>query len=776
MIESTTYSHCLTLSVMYWYRDLSFLNFRATLHRLVWCVLVAVSPLAQAATQHPDGRIVFAAGEAKMPGAKAGNAEANEITLTGPASVSWDYKPTRWGMYDVQLVQACRTLGAPVELRVDIGEMRLQVQVHNNPQGDEIQTSRVARVYLPKADPYKLTLRTVQVPENARLKLREVVLVPAPEGVANVQQGNRIVLPSSNAITHSVMMRYEPATNKNCLGYWVNPNDSAEWKFHVTRPGSYGMEIWQGCGKGQGGSEVAVEVRANSGAMIKDARFVVEDTGHFQNFVPRNLGEVKFEEAGEYSLWVKPVKKKAAAVLDVRQVVLAAREEGKSGEGDRSENSAKLVRMARFDIDATPPVGSHLAYDPVTNKWDLGLRARGIVLLGAEQPIVLCAVDWIGIANEGHDAFRDAIAEAAGTTRERVAVHALHQHDAPDCDFSAEKILKEAGMDARQFEGEFQREVLTNLVVAVRNSLVQAQPITHLGLGEAKVEKVASNRRIFGANGKVRATRYTACTSEELRNEAEGVIDPELSLVSFWNVDKPVAVLTYYATHPQSYYRLGIANPDFPGVARFFRQLREPAALHIHFNGAGGNIGAGKYNDGAHENRLTLAERMAEGMRQAWENTKREPISAGDVGWEVESVALKPSKHLSVEALEAEVAAKDPKLVLHGNASRLAWLRRCLAEKKMDVACLKLGRARILHMPGELFVEYQLAAKAERPNEFVAMAAYGDYGPWYIGTAKAYEEGGYETEPRSSNVGPAAEAVLMGAIKKLLKEERNAER
>ena len=73
-------------------------------------------------------------------------------------------------------------------------------------------------------------------------------------------------------------------------------------------------------------------------------------------------------------------------------------------------------------------------------------------------------------------------------------------------------------------------------------------------------------------------------------------------------------------------------------------------------------------------------------------------------------------------------------------------------------------------MPGELFVEYQLAAKAERPDLFVAMAAYGDYGPWYIGTAKAYEEGGYETQPRSSNVGPSAEAVLMGAIRKLLKE------
>ena len=106
-----------------------------------------------------------------------------------------------------------------------------------------------------------------------------------------------------------------------------------------------------------------------------------------------------------------------------------------------SNSIPSSLRIATFDVDATPPIGSMMAYDPVTNRWDLGLRARGIVLLGAGEPIVLCAVDWIGIANEGHDTFRDALARAAGTSPQRVSVHALHQHDAPDCDFSAERIL-----------------------------------------------------------------------------------------------------------------------------------------------------------------------------------------------------------------------------------------------------------------------------------------------------------------------------------------------
>jgi hypothetical protein len=440
-----------------------------------------------------------------------------------------------------------------------------------------------------------------------------------------------------------------------------------------------------------------------------------------------------------------------------------------AGKQPESRHPSELS-VAVFDIDATPPIGSRMAYDPVTNKWDLGLRARGIVLLGAGQPMVLCAVDWIGIANEGYDAFRTGLAAAAGTIPSRVAVHVLHQHDAPDCDFSAEQILKDAGMETGQFESSFQRQTLSNLEQAVRTALPRAQPVTHLGLGEARVEQVASNRRILGPDGKVRAVRYTACQDPKLRAEPEGTIDPILSLVSFWNGEKPLAVLSYYATHPQSYYRTGIPNPDFPGVARFLRQLSVPGALHIHFNGAGGNIGAGKYNDGSPGNRRVLAERLADGMRRAWEATKRAPLTASMVGWSVEPVSLPPARDLDEENLQAQLKAHDARFLAIGGSTKLAWLRRCAAGHQIDVSCLRLGRARVLHMPGELFVEYQMAAKDTRPELFVTMAAYGDYAPWYIGTAIAYDQGGYETTPPASNVGPAAEAELLRAIHKLLKD------
>jgi len=429
-------------------------------------------------------------------------------------------------------------------------------------------------------------------------------------------------------------------------------------------------------------------------------------------------------------------------------------------------NNTSGLRLATFDVDATPPVGSYMAYGRVINTWEMGLRARGIVLMGAGDPIVLCSVDWIGIANDAQDEFKKVMADAAGTIPERVALHTIHQHDAPICDFGAEKYLKNAGLDPLSYESTFTRSVMLRLGEAIKASLKNAQPFNQIGLGEAPVFMVASNRRILGTDGKVRATRYTSCQDSALRAEPEGLIDPIVSVISFWNDDKPVAVLSYYAVHPQSYYQTGLPNPDFPGIARFYRQLEVPEALHVHFNGAGGNLGAGKYNDGSHENRGILAQRLADGMKKAWEATKREKITAGQISWNIEPVALPPAKYLENIGAALKEKAGDP-IFISNNISKIVWFNRCRDGKMINISCLSMGRARILHMPGELFVEYQLAAKSERPDLFVAMAAYGDYGPEYICTDIAYQQGGYEGGD-ASGVAPGSEKILMTAIKNLL--------
>jgi len=429
--------------------------------------------------------------------------------------------------------------------------------------------------------------------------------------------------------------------------------------------------------------------------------------------------------------------------------------------------AAEPLRVALFDVDASPPVGTRMAYDPV-KEVETPLTCRGIVLLGAGKPIVLCAVDWLGIANDSNKTFRQALAKAAGTTSDHVAVHTLHQHDAPWSDFSTEEILKQHDIEYRPFDSPSALDVINRTCAALTIAMEKgAQTVTHVGLSSATVEKVASNRRVIGPNGKVSHVRWSATKDPVARAFPEGVIDPQLKMITLWSGDEPIVALTYYATHPQSYYRTGKANPDFPGIARNLSQ-EATGVPHIHFNGAGGNVTAGKYNDGAVENRMILAGRMADAMARALKDVKKTPITPEQVNWETVPVVLPPVPHFDGQKMIALMDDKDaPIMQRFQAANNLAWLKR--AGEPIDLGCLTLGDARVLHMPGELFVEYQLEAQELRPERFVAMAAYGDYGPAYIGTAISYTQGGYEVGPNASHVAPEVEGVLMRGIAKLLK-------
>ena len=145
-----------------------------------------------------------------------------------------------------------------------------------------------------------------------------VILIPTSEGVLPEQKipGSEITLHSKNSTLQSTKLQYEPQPHKITNGFWVNVKDSFYWDFKVISPGEYVVEIHQGCGKGHGGSDAVVQCHGQS------FPFVVEDTGHFQNFIPRELGILKFSKPGIYRLWVKAVKKAKAAVMDVRQLKL----------------------------------------------------------------------------------------------------------------------------------------------------------------------------------------------------------------------------------------------------------------------------------------------------------------------------------------------------------------------------------------------------------------------------------------------------------------------
>jgi arylsulfatase A len=138
-----------------------------------------------------------------------------------------------------------------------------------------------------------------------------------PDYHPNPQDKERVItIQARTGHVHGVMLRYEPLPHKDTLGYWVRPDDWASFEFEVKIPGKFDVEMLVGCGNGSGGSEVEVATGEQK------LTFTVQETGGFQNFVPRMIGEANLEKAGRYMLTVKALKKPGVAVMDLRQVRL----------------------------------------------------------------------------------------------------------------------------------------------------------------------------------------------------------------------------------------------------------------------------------------------------------------------------------------------------------------------------------------------------------------------------------------------------------------------
>jgi hypothetical protein len=133
-----------------------------------------------------------------------------------------------------------------------------------------------------------------------------------------------LFLPAHMATTTGDKIRYEPQTAKNTVGYWAGIQNSASWTLTVAKPGKFNVAILQGCGAGNGGSaaEITLSPLASAEKPAAQLDFEVLETGHFQNFVWRHLGEINVAESGDYQLRISPKNIKRVALMDVRALHL----------------------------------------------------------------------------------------------------------------------------------------------------------------------------------------------------------------------------------------------------------------------------------------------------------------------------------------------------------------------------------------------------------------------------------------------------------------------
>ena len=403
------------------------------------------------------------------------------------------------------------------------------------------------------------------------------------------------------------------------------------------------------------------------------------------------------------------------------------------------------LRIATFRADATPDLGEPLIWVTPATKVDDPLWAKGVVLESGGARYVLCAVDWCGIGGRTNRVLREKIAAGAGTAAGRVALQTVHQHTAPYIDGDGYALL--AGLPSPQLRMSetYLGRLGDKLAAAAREAVRKLKPFDSIGTGEARVEQVASARRVF-KDGKLLVRYSTGGKDAEMAALPEGAVDPHLRTVTFASRGRPLARLHFYATHPQTWCCDGRVSADFAGAAREDVERREKV-FQVYFTGCAGDVTVGKYNDASPAARERLRERLRRGMEAAIAATKFG--GAGELAWRAEPLLLPRKPEGEVRDYRSSIAA--------------AFARR---EAPLDTFALAAGPARLLFLPGEPMLEFQEYARGLRPGQFVAVAGYGDTSPGYLCTDRAFEEGGYE--PSAANAGPGTEARVKEAIRRLL--------
>ncbi|MGZ0169019.1 MAG: carbohydrate-binding family 9-like protein [Planctomycetales bacterium] len=426
------------------------------------------------------------------------------------------------------------------------------------------------------------------------------------------------------------------------------------------------------------------------------------------------------------------------------------------------------LQVATFSADITPPLGQPvgLGFIPILKTAEHPLLARGILLKDSGVSCVICTLDWMEVHNESYDFLREAIGKAAGVPASNVALQSLHQHTAPAISTAALRLQLEETSPRRIATAEYLLDVAKKIAAAIRDSQENWQNVTSIGTGKAKVERVASNRRLERADGSIQGRSSNTKKSPALRELDEGLIDPWVRTVSFESSDDAIAQLHYYASHPQSFYGDGRATYDVPGMIRE-RLETNGGAFQVYVTGCGGDVAYGKYNNGSLEARTELTARLQSGIEQSIASLTQHPVKP--MQWSVEPVRFPFRTDDAYSESASRSILRDPKASeaqTRKAAIALAWIERARSRRPVELSCLSIGEVQMLHLPGEPFVQFQLAAQKMRPDHFVCVAGYGDCGMGYIGGDRIFtDRGGYEQT--YSFAGPCEE-LFLSSIRKVL--------
>jgi len=154
----------------------------------------------------------------------------------------------------------------------------------------EVQQGQKGPIIRLPADPPDRISSTVMLEIQGPILVEQPPLQQAADGT--------LALPAIEAITHGRQLRYEQGQQRDCLGFWTDPQDWAHWDVEVTKPGTFQVTV-QVAGLAQSRLQIAAAGQSLS--------VTCPATGDYGRFEQMEAGMITISMPGKATITAKPI-------------------------------------------------------------------------------------------------------------------------------------------------------------------------------------------------------------------------------------------------------------------------------------------------------------------------------------------------------------------------------------------------------------------------------------------------------------------------------------
>ena len=375
-----------------------------------------------------------------------------------------------------------------------------------------------------------------------------------------------------------------------------------------------------------------------------------------------------------------------------------------------------------------------------------------------ENSFIWVSADIARFAESDADVIRRDIAARTSVPFDHILISATHTHTGPTARPSISPYFPKG--DLSYFEKFGER--IAEAGVRAWENIGEA----YISYGHMDEWKCVHNRRYFMANGE--SMMEPGGPEFPGRLMKEGPEDPELQVIWFTDrkeydvnsIEKPLAVIVNYSSHPSELYALEFVSADFPGVIRRNLKAVYGDIPVLYLQGYCGNLTPRDHeNDASWGHFIDGTERVGTvltGDILRIMSLVRERSDVGQVRIETEKCRLNLREVTEEEVqksdavfslLESDRAAFDALDVKHKALANK--IRNLLDKRKLGtyedvpISVVRLDDLIFLAHPAELFCEYQLDMKKRLGPKTVGVELTNG-GICYVGTKQGFLLGGYE--------------------------------